>query len=696
MTDVLDADMSDSGAAIPTGGEPTTSIDALIEDASRFLQATDDAAREDIFFSWTQPPRLDALAGLWRTEYGKTISSLAAFAKVRGYAARVRDLRSSLKELAARGEMFSRALVEAASGGNESRLLTKWLDLPDYAPKGLSLPLGWTIDERGIWLRRDGTEARVSHRPVIVTSKDVDAVSGETRMTIAWRSATYGWRSDTVPRQVLMDSRSIVKLSNYDVPVSSDNSLDMVKWFAEFESANSNLLGSAVVTSRLGWHTSSGNRVFVLPQRTIGESAIRFTPPAGGMSKLTSAVATAGAWQGWCDAVTPILDHPYIMLAIYAACAAPLLEVVDCPSFTVDWSAESSCGKSVAVLVGASVWGYPSFESGGLGRAWIDTLVHVEEMSSALYSLPIILDESQLVKQPKHVADTVYAFSLGSGKGRGAAQGGTRSSGGWRSVLLSTGEQPLVGFTEHGGTRARVITLRARPLGRESDEARVRGIIVKAEIKKHHGHLGPLVAGYLVDQVREDDGEKLKTVWRETSTAYAKVFSSAISGRLADYMAALHVAAAMAHALGLPEATCDPFDELIRQGMRAGYEADRARLAFTDFLSWCSSHQYRFYGRQQMRNAPFDGWAGIWRGGGDWEEIGVRPPIVREVLEGMGYVPGETIERWKTRGYLKTREKGDRWLRTVDGAPTQLFIIERAQAVEAMSDDLDTIRAFSG
>ena len=67
--------------------------------------------------------------------------------------------------------------------------------------------------------------------------------------------------------------------------------------------------------------------------------------------------------------------------------------------------------------------------------------------------LPLILDETKRVKNPKEISQTLYDFTSGRARGRGSVKGISVSPT-WTSVLLASGEAPINSFSEDGGTRA--------------------------------------------------------------------------------------------------------------------------------------------------------------------------------------------------------------------------------------------------
>lgn len=122
--------------------------------------------------------------------------------------------------------------------------------------------------------------------------------------------------------------------------------------------------------------------------------------------------------------------------------------------------------------------------------SWDVTRVWIERASGVLSGLPLLLDDTKRARKPQLVAQTLYDVASGRGRGRGSIKG-TRRSGNWRTVLLSTGEQPAVNFSEDGGTRGRVLTLWGPPFGRADDKTAALVGRLDLAVRQNYGHAGP-------------------------------------------------------------------------------------------------------------------------------------------------------------------------------------------------------------
>ena len=87
-------------------------------------------------------------------------------------------------------------------------------------------------------------------------------------------------------------------------------------------------------------------------------------------------------------------------IILAASFASVLLEPLNClPFFVHLWGVDSGTGKTVALMVAASVWGDPAV--GSYIKTFDGTVVGQEKTAAFLNNLPLCLDELQLAKDSR-------------------------------------------------------------------------------------------------------------------------------------------------------------------------------------------------------------------------------------------------------------------------------------------------------
>jgi hypothetical protein len=374
----------------------------------------------------------------------------------------------------------------------------------------------------------------------------------------------------------------------------------------------------------------------------------------------------------WQRGVSVLRDYPRALAGMYASFESALLPIVRCPNSIFSLSHRTSVGKTTTLRSAASVWGNPNEDAPDAAlRSWDSTLVYIERAAAILSGLPLILDETKRVKDPRLVATVMYEVASGQGRGRG----NTRSTANirtWRTVLISSGEAPATSFTQDGGTRARCLEIRGAPFGGVSSETAVVVNNLNTTIKANYGHAGIEFVRWLMRH--RHDWPRIDQEYRAAIQSYIEHAPAgadpAIVSRLAQYAAALRQSAVYAHvALDLPWEFEDPLDALWGELAAEASDAAGEERALRDVISWAHSHAQSFYGRhvkvvdrhgdELTPKMPPSGWSGRWDGEGeDWEFVGFFPTVLQVVLTDLGYVPEAIFAGWKERGWLKV--DGDR------------------------------------
>ena len=113
--------------------------------------------------------------------------------------------------------------------------------------------------------------------------------------------------------------------------------------------------------------------------------------------------------------------------------------------------------NTVSLMIAASVWASPRM--GEYITTFNSTDVGQEMVASFLNNLPLCMDEMQ-IQAASGVTDydkIIYKLCQGTGRLRGAKQGGIREITRWRNCILTTGETPIVRANSAKGATIRVI-----------------------------------------------------------------------------------------------------------------------------------------------------------------------------------------------------------------------------------------------
>lgn len=300
-------------------------------------------------------------------------------------------------------------------------------------------------------------------------------------------------------------------------------------------------------TCRPGWHESGA---FVLPGRTIGSDKVRYQASGKGQNLFS----VRGELEGWKTEVAGKCEgNPVLTLAIGCSLAGPLLSLVGVLGGGVHLVGDSSSGKSLAQLIGSSVWGDP----GIFAASWDMTKGGLEIEASSRNDTMLPLDEIKRA-DPKRVQEMAYSLANGQGKGTMTREREGRAKLSWRLLALSSGERSLSehaaisGNAAHAGAELRMVDVNAGTrTHRAFDE--LHGLegadfhrLLTVAVGAHHGHIGP---AFVEQLLASDDRPGLLEDFAGIRAQFIE--DNAQAGRVADRFAVIALAGEMAIAYGL-------------------------------------------------------------------------------------------------------------------------------------------------
>lgn len=567
---------------------------------------------------------------------------------------------------------------KAIKGAQQSTAVTVKSAFPS-APVSdeIRVPSGWQISTTGVRAIGCAGGGDIA-APVLITGVSRDVQQGHELVTVAW-CKDGKWAQTTVERKVIANKNAVLELASHGLPIHSGNTGILVKYLHDFLVVNQALLATTKLSGQMGWQGKDGADGFLLgrtlitavgsgdsiPTASAGTGQVQFRGADSGDDQLAAGFHTAGTLEAWLAGIKRIKHYPRVLLGFYSAFVPPMLPIFGSENFALDFSGSTSQGKTTTLRVAASVWGKPERGSrdGTALFDWNTTPTWRERASAVMNHIPLFLDDSKTARHPDEISQTVYTYTQGRSRGRGTVQGLAQQVG-FESVLVSSGERPVISFGEHGGTRPRVLTLWGSPFGGTSEKTGRRVVKINNCVGANYGHAAPKFIEYLLKKRhRWENYREYHANW--TAEFTKKAGDNAVAGRMAAHFAAIVYTSRLVHyALDLPWEWSDPISPLYDDLTREVAEADRAAAALRYAMGWAVSHRSNFFhlGSPESEQ-PHGGWAGRWDHDGDppvpnttptaWEWVGFIPGVLTKVLEDGGFEVDPSIRTWKDRGWLK-------------------------------------------
>ena len=328
-----------------------------------------------------------------------------------------------------------------------------------------------------------GMEVEVISHPLMPVRRVTNIETLEAKLEIAFcRGKKEPWKTLTVPRRQLASAQQIIGLADMDIDVNSENAKEVVKYLSVLESKNYDELPRHNAVSHMGWLPDGRFMPYVDDIIYDGGEGPEF-------EKVYREMKPTGDESVWMDIAlkTRAGDSVPARIALAAGFAAPLVKLLDALSFVVHIWGEKGCGKSVGLMLAASIWGNPDI--GGLAKTFSGTKVSFELMSAFCCNVPVMLDELQVINDNrKNFDDIIYMLCEGATKGRGAKGGGLQLQRRWLTTIITTGETPIIQSNSGGGAAVRTIEVnfKDKPLFGDDQTARQYAGL----LKKNYGFAG--------------------------------------------------------------------------------------------------------------------------------------------------------------------------------------------------------------
>lgn len=311
----------------------------------------------------------------------------------------------------------------------------------------------WVAKDSGIYYEDEKTDelVKVCHSPLLIVRIIKGIQNGEEQVVLAFAQRGE-WKELVVPRETMSSTKKIVELSKYGLRVTSSNAKHLVEYLSDLDAYNEDIIPIEKATSKLGW---MGDEFIPYSKKYLfgGEDL--------GLKSIYEAIGPKGDEATWMAYVKKLrASGRFEIKAILAtSLASVLVERLGVLPFVVNLYGESGKGKSVALKLGASVWGDP-FGSRYIGD-FQNTNVALEVKCDFLNSLPIILDDTSKVSSwyQKNFESIIYMLCSGKGKSRSNKNVGMDRERTWSNVAITSGEKPITSYCNQGGAQARTIEI---------------------------------------------------------------------------------------------------------------------------------------------------------------------------------------------------------------------------------------------
>lgn len=309
----------------------------------------------------------------------------------------------------------------------------------------------YICNDSGVYtMDKYGFEEMICPHPIEPIRRLTNVDSGEERLELAYKKGSF-WRKIIVEKSIIASSQKILDLAALGVVVNSENAKALSTYLFRMEQLNYDAIPERRSVGRLGWIGEHGFSPYLDDLEFDGETNFRH---------LFSAVCQHGSRKKWIETIKSVrAERGVARIALAASFASAIVEPCGLLPFFVHFYGGQGVGKTVSLMIGASVWASPRM--GEYITSFNSTDVGQEMIAGFLNSMPMCMDELQ-IQASSGVRDfdkTIYKLTEGFGKARGAKAGGLRQMTTWHNCFLTTGEYPIINSSSMGGAAVRVIEI---------------------------------------------------------------------------------------------------------------------------------------------------------------------------------------------------------------------------------------------
>lgn len=374
----------------------------------------------------------------------------------------------------------------------------------------------WIATEDGIWSQESSRANQVAcYHPILPVNRMRNLETGEEQITLAFKRRNGGdshWQEITVAKDMIANARTISGLAKYGIAVTSESAKLLVRYLADVENYNDDKILLKKSSSKLGWHDS--DKVFLPYDGSISfDAGLRFP-------QIYNAVSQNGSYEKWLEHIKKIRADSYVepRIALAASFSSVLIKFLNISSVIVDFWGSTEAGKTVMLMVAASVWACP--DEGQYMGDFLTTDAELEVRSDMLNNFPLILDDTAKMKKNirDNIEQVIYNLASGSGKKRSNKDLGSERVRTWKNTVIVNGERPLNSFVEQGGAINRIIEVglnEERLFESPSETAEI--------VRANYGFAGRV----FVEHIKEiGDSKAIKKELKEIHDRYCRLLES--------------------------------------------------------------------------------------------------------------------------------------------------------------------------
>lgn len=508
----------------------------------------------------------------------------------------------------------------------------------------------------------------VSYQTIVPIEKYINLETGLEKIKVAFYHKDK-WNSIIVDKSVISSTQSIVKLSDMGIAVTSENAKLLVKYLSEIENLNRDIIPVKTSISRLGWCEGDVLAPYNQEYEFDNEKDIPY---------LHEKFGESGSLEEWVEFFRERRKYNVISrLVMASAVASILLKKIKQSGFTLHIWGESEYGKTVACMVGQSIFGNPSQnDNKGIGINFNLTNAGLEYKLNLYNNIPLFINEMQHQKDAKDYDKLLFMISEGKGKSRSTKNGGVARENSWNNVVITNGEKNIIKDNSNAGAYNRCISCEITEYSFENlSEA--------------------------ADFVKENYGTPIREILKHLDEFDCKAIYKDILDTLQDQditnkQKMLEAIIMLGDKVLTDVLFKDSFyltkKDFENKTVRKKDVATEER-AYEVVKDWFVSEQRHFLGDGNQDVETQDIKVEIYGRKMRDGFIAIIPSVLRKVLTENGYDFNEVLNAWKRKNYVKHEKGRNTWTVQINGSNSKCIALDMFKESEVMKwEELEEVQ----
>lgn len=324
----------------------------------------------------------------------------------------------------------------------------------------------------------ESTDESLCPTPCLITAVGVNIDTGDILYKLYLKDSRGNEKILWKKPSDLLKKVEAVKLLDEGMHFKESDSTEMIKYFDKFITQYQDVLPEEIVASKSGWKNDFS--LFVVGDKAISATGIQTVLQKD--NPIAEVYTQKGELGPVVEVINMLRKYDAVSCKLYTACTPPILKLLNIHSFVETQQTPSGRLKTTMGLLAASIWGDPE----RLQLNAESTRAGIQKNVAFCTDLPIFVDETSITD---NIKDMVYLIANGVGRSKSNSEGGLVMPSTWSTVVLTTGEKPILSESALMGQQVRVVPLRDG-VSEKLPRSTVKQIL--NAITTNYGHLGIL------------------------------------------------------------------------------------------------------------------------------------------------------------------------------------------------------------